>query len=106
MSVGAVAQHALAAASEAGAQHAPDVSSTREGVQQPVAAAAVATSAATVVSQHAGAKVPAIGVDEHTPVGGKVSSTRRADSQSPARAATTERTCSYPVSMRKVGARP
>jgi hypothetical protein len=43
---------------------------------------------------------------EHTPVSGRTSSTLRADSQSPTNAATTERTCSQPVSVRKVGARP
>ena len=43
---------------------------------------------------------------EHTPVSGRTSSTRRAASQSPAIAATTDRACSYPVSIRNVGARP
>src|SRR4051812_33095574 len=41
-----------------------------------------------------------------TPVSGSTSWTSRADSQSPAMAAAIERTCSYPVSIRKVGARP
>ena len=43
---------------------------------------------------------------EQTPVSGSTSSTRRAASKSPASAATTDRTCSYPVSIRNVGARP
>src|SRR5699024_9406361 len=40
---------------------------------------------------------PGFGEDEFDPVGG---------SRSPARAATMDRTCSYPVNMRNVGARP
>ena len=43
---------------------------------------------------------------EHTPVSGSTSSTARAPAKSPVSAQTTERTCSYPVSSRKVGARP
>jgi hypothetical protein len=43
---------------------------------------------------------------EQTPVCGSTSATRRAASQSPAIALTTERACSYPVSIKKVGARP
>ena len=43
---------------------------------------------------------------EHAPVSGSTSSTRLAASRSPARAATTERVCSYPVRSRNVGARP
>ena len=43
---------------------------------------------------------------EQTPVSGSTSSTRRAASQLPAMALTTERACSYPVSIRNVGARP
>jgi hypothetical protein len=42
----------------------------------------------------------------HTPVSGKSSSTRSAACKSPASAATTERTCSKPVAIKKVGARP
>src|SRR5690348_10519700 len=42
----------------------------------------------------------------HTPVSGRSSWTSRAASQSPSRAATTERACSYPVASRNVGARP
>src|SRR5690606_738207 len=42
----------------------------------------------------------------HTPVAGSTSSTRAAASTSPASQATIERTCSYPVASRKVGARP
>lgn len=42
----------------------------------------------------------------HTPVSGRVSSTRAAASWSPARAAAMLRTCSYPVIARNVGARP
>src|SRR5437764_3354853 len=41
-----------------------------------------------------------------TPVSGSTSSTRSAASRSPAMSAAIERTCSYPVSIRKVGARP
>src|SRR5699024_4357102 len=43
---------------------------------------------------------------EHTPVSGRTSSTLSAAAWSPARAATMERICSYPVNMRNVGARP
>lgn len=43
---------------------------------------------------------------EQTPVSGRSSSTASAAARSPARAATMERTCSYPVAIRKVGARP
>ena len=43
---------------------------------------------------------------EHTPVAGSTSSTLRAAAASPASHADTERTCSYPVASRKVGARP
>lgn len=41
-----------------------------------------------------------------TPVSGRSSSTRSAASRSPASAAATERACSKPVAIRKVGARP
>src|SRR5258706_11599641 len=41
-----------------------------------------------------------------TPVSGSTSSTRSAASRSPAISAAIERTCSYPVIIRKVGARP
>ena len=41
-----------------------------------------------------------------TPVSGNTSSTLAAAFLSPAMSATIERTCSYPVAMRKVGARP
>ncbi len=41
-----------------------------------------------------------------TPVSGSTSSTRSAASRSPASSAAIERTCSYPVIIRKVGARP
>src|SRR5437764_9010319 len=41
-----------------------------------------------------------------TPVSGSTNSTRSAASRSPAISAAIERTCSYPVIIRKVGARP
>src|SRR6202795_2243532 len=41
-----------------------------------------------------------------TPVSGSTSSTRSAASRSPAISAAIERTCSYPVIIKKVGARP
>lgn len=43
---------------------------------------------------------------EHTPVAGSTRSTRLAAAMSPAIHAVIERTCSYPVARRKVGARP
>jgi hypothetical protein len=43
---------------------------------------------------------------EHTPVAGSTSSTLVAAAMSPASQAVIERTCSYPVARRKVGARP
>ncbi|MBI1733891.1 MAG: hypothetical protein HYR51_01845 [Candidatus Rokubacteria bacterium] len=42
----------------------------------------------------------------HTPVAGSVRSTRPAPPASPVSAHAIERTCSYPVSTRKFGARP
>ena len=47
-----------------------------------------------------------VALELHTPVSGSSSSTRSAASMSPAIAATTERTCSKPVAIRNVGARP
>ena len=47
---------------------------------------------------------PLLASVEHTPVSGSTNSTLRAASQSPTSAATTERTCSYQVSVRNVGA--
>lgn len=43
---------------------------------------------------------------EQTPVSGSTSSTLLAPASSPISMQTTDRTCSYPVSSRKVGARP
>src|SRR5690606_34332058 len=43
---------------------------------------------------------------EHTPVAGRVSSTAFVARISPARYATIERTCSWPVASKNVGARP
>src|SRR5438552_4053733 len=105
-SVGVEAQQPLAVSTGDGAQQASAVSAAETGAQQPVVAAAAATASAAEVSQHALDSCPALGVAEHTPVAGSVSSTRRAPSISPVSAATTDRTCSYPVSMRNVGARP
>ena len=52
------------------------------------------------------AATPSAVLTLHTPVSGSSSSTRSAASRSPAIAATTERACSKPVAIRKVGARP
>jgi hypothetical protein len=65
----------------------------------------VGNALALVVAQHA-AVSPLEVSGEQTPVSGRTNWTLRADSQSPAIAAATERTCSYPVRSRNVGARP
>jgi hypothetical protein len=64
------------------------------------------TESAGVEPQHAAGSDCGRRSDEQTPVSDNTSSTRRADAQSPAMALATDRACSYPVSMRKVGARP
>ncbi len=61
--------------------------------------------ASRTARQHSGDALDVL-VIEQTPVSGSTSSTRRAATWSPAISATTERTCSYPVFIRKVGARP
>jgi hypothetical protein len=73
--------------------------SVRAGPQQ----GAVATGSGFGLQQDAAAAARSV---EHTPVSGRTSSTRRAASTSPARCAAMDRTCSCPVAIRKVGARP
>src|SRR6185369_11333967 len=62
-----------------------------EGVFSDSSQQAPSAWAVDVTVQHA---VSVAGVAEHTPVAGRVSSTRLAPSRSPVSAATTERTCS------------
>jgi hypothetical protein len=56
--------------------------------------------------QHEPPPADSSGLAEHTPVSGSSRCTSAAASRSPSRYAVIERTCSYPVAIRNVGARP
>jgi hypothetical protein len=122
---GAGAQHPLSTFAGAGAQD-PASTFAGAGAQHPAStfAGAGAQQALSTFggaeAQHPGATTAGSGAQHdpspsrprraggalHTPVSGNSSSTRAAAAWSPARAAAMERTCSWPVASRKVGARP